>query len=333
MLKKLLFRSFLFFVVLFSGYWFYPLASTGPITLEYPLISDTGGVLEEVITERESKIPNIKPNNEAQFFWADSSKSKTEYSIVYLHGFSASQYEGFPTHINIAKKYGMNMFLSRLANHGIEGIECMNDLTADKLADSAMEAIAIGKQMGEKVIIMGCSTGGTLGLMAMAHDPEIEGAIFYSPNIELFDPNASLIRKPFGMELAEWMTGRDYHEIGNVEKLGAYWTKRYRLKGIQILIELMEKTMTEETFQKIKKPVLALAYYENEEQQDKIVSVPAMQEMISQLGTPVDKKVFKKLPTVKAHVMTCELQSSDLEIVATETSDFIENILGIKPVQ
>ena len=62
--------------------------------------------LETFIVNQESK-HKLKPDNQARIVWAnDSSKSKTEYAIVYLHGFSASQEEGNPVHRNIAKKFG-----------------------------------------------------------------------------------------------------------------------------------------------------------------------------------------------------------------------------------
>ena len=91
-------------------------------------------------------------------------KNKTAYSIVYLHGFSASQAEGDPVHKNIAAMFGCNLYLSRLAEHGIDTTEPMMNLTADKNWESAKQALAIGKQLGNKVILMGTSTGGTNAL-------------------------------------------------------------------------------------------------------------------------------------------------------------------------
>jgi len=307
MIFKIITRTLLLIILSIIVYWYYPLASTGPLTLEYPAIASSGQVLETEIAERESKIENIKPNNEARFVWADSTKNKTPYSIVYLHGFSASEHEGYPVHETIAKKYGMNMFLSRLSHHGTEGVGSFDGMTADGLADSAMEAIAIGKQIGEKVIIMGTSTGGTVGLMAQAFDPFIHAAIYYSPNIRIFDPNSTDLLKD-------------------------YWTHEYRFEALPVLMELLDETMTEETFNKVKQPTLVLAYYKNEEEQDKVVSVKAIDEMFEQLATSDDKKVYKKLPTVGNHVMTCDIQSADIEIVVKETSDFIENVLGLSPV-
>ena len=49
-------------------------------------------VLESYIATQESQ-HKLKPDNEARIIWADSTKKKTRYSVVYLHGFSASQKE------------------------------------------------------------------------------------------------------------------------------------------------------------------------------------------------------------------------------------------------
>jgi hypothetical protein len=60
--------------------------------------------IDDYVSEMESSY-KIKENNEAKIIWADSSHQVTEYAIVYLHGFSASQMEGDPVHRNIAKQF------------------------------------------------------------------------------------------------------------------------------------------------------------------------------------------------------------------------------------
>ena len=69
------------------------------------------GLIDSFIIQKEGKIENLKTDNEAKIIWADSSKMKTHYSVVYLHGFSASQEEGDPVHFEFAKRYGLNLFL------------------------------------------------------------------------------------------------------------------------------------------------------------------------------------------------------------------------------
>src|ERR1043166_5667676 len=111
--------------------------------------------IQNYVREIESQ-HKLKPDNEARIIWAnDSSRQKTDYAIVYLHGFSASQKEGDPVHKNIAKEFGCNLYLSRLAEHGIDTADQLVNLTADNYWESAKQALAIGKQLGNKIILMG----------------------------------------------------------------------------------------------------------------------------------------------------------------------------------
>src|SRR5688500_10367739 len=74
--------------------------------LQLPAVPADALLLEKYVADHESKF-KLKPDNEARIIWYnDSLKQKTEYAVVYLHGFSASQEEGDPAHISFAKKFG-----------------------------------------------------------------------------------------------------------------------------------------------------------------------------------------------------------------------------------
>ena len=148
--------------------------------------------LEAFIRSKEAA-HKVKPDNEARIVWAnDSTKAKTPYVIVYLHGFSASQEEGNPVHKNIAGQFGCNMYLARLSEHGIDTIDPLVNMTATSLWESAKEAYAIGKQLGDKVILMGTSTGGTVALELASNFEDVAGLVLYSPNIAINNPSAFL---------------------------------------------------------------------------------------------------------------------------------------------
>ena len=117
--------------------------------LAMPALPNGAGELEKYIADREGR-HQIKPNNEARIIWNDSSKQKTPYAVVYLHGFSASHMEGDPIHQQFAKAFGCNLYLSRLADHGIDTTEALLYFTADRAWESAKEALAIGKKIGEE---------------------------------------------------------------------------------------------------------------------------------------------------------------------------------------
>lgn len=105
--------------------------------------------LPAYIAQQEAK-HKVKPGNEAEIVWADSTKSQSEYALVYLHGFSASKQEGNPAYNYLAKALHANMYLARLADHGLDTVAPMQYLTADRLWESAKQAYAIGKRLGKK---------------------------------------------------------------------------------------------------------------------------------------------------------------------------------------
>jgi len=56
------------------------------------------------------------------------------------------------------------------------------EATYEQLLDDTMEAIEIGKSIGNNVVLIGCSTGCSLIHIALAHGQQIKSAIYISPN-------------------------------------------------------------------------------------------------------------------------------------------------------
>ena len=270
----------------------------------------------------------IKPNNEAKIIWADSSKTQTEYAIVYLHGFSASQMEGDPVHQNIAKQFHCNLYLARLAEHGIDTTEDLMNLTAENYWESAKLAYAIGKQIGKKVILMGTSTGGTLALQLAANYPEIAGLILYSPNIEVFNPSAPLLNNPWGLQIGRAVLKSNYVDIKYKDSAyPTYWNKHYRIEAVVALQNLLEATMTEANFKKIHQPTLALYYYKDEAHQDNVIKVSAIQKMMQQIATPSNLKMEMAMPNTGEHVLASPIVSNDIVSVEKATAKFMKEVI------
>ena len=328
-MKKRYILSAAFLGILFFG----PKAEFEPV--DGKIVSMAGMPLSQIdhyIHDQEAKVANIKPNNQSRIIWADSVR-KTEYAVVYLHGFSASIWEGDAVHTEFAKRYGANLYLARQQDHGIADRNTFKNLTPKNYMESAKEAIAIGQLLGEKVIVMSCSTGGTHSLYLTAHNPEmVHAQILYSPNIAIASSAAQLVTMPWGEYMADAL-------IGEHVKSGAYGkpemenmaTTEYHTKGIIALESLLEQTMTEATFSKISSPYFLGYYYKNEEEQDPVVSVAAMQEMDAQTATPANQKRNIPFANVGNHVICSVRQSKDIESVRQATYQFAEEILGMKP--
>lgn len=297
-----------------------------------PAVPTSPVELEQYIHQKENNI-SLKPDNQARIIWYDSlKKEKTAYSIVYLHGFSASQEEGDPVHTNFAKRYGFNLYLSRLAEHGVATNEPMLELTAEKLWQSAREAFAIGKQLGDKVIIMATSTGGTLALKLAAEYDDIGALILLSPNIAINDDAAKLLNNPWGLQIARMMKGKYMVSKDTTAIYKRYWHNRYRMESTVQLQELLETTMKGSVFEKVKEPVLLMYYFKDEENQDNVVKVSAMLRMFKQLGTDSTLKMQAAIPGAGDHVIGSYIKSNDIESVEKTTYLFAEDVLGLKPL-
>ena len=319
-------------LVLILIYWMGPKPAHPQYAKDLPVIPDSAQQLEEYIQSKESQ-HKLKPDNEARLVWFDdSSKEKTEYSVVYLHGFSASGKEGDPVHIDFAKKFGCNLYISRLAEHGIDTTEPLAAYTADKAWNSAKEAYEIGTKIGKKIILMATSTGGTLGLKLAGEYPDIAGLILLSPNIEINDPNAWVLNNPWGLQVAHMVKG-EYNTSSDTSALyKQYWYSKYRMEGAVELEELVETTMKPSTYEKVKQPVLLLYYYKDEKHQDDVVKVSAMQKMFRGLGTPADKKTEMAIPNAENHVIGSSIRSKDYKSVEEGCNKFAVDILKLNPV-
>jgi pimeloyl-ACP methyl ester carboxylesterase len=288
------------------------------------------GSVSRYVDSIESISP-VRPDNQARIIWAnDSLKNKTEYVLLYLHGFSASWYEGFPLNFDFGQRYHCNTYLSRLASHGLISDNPLLDMTPEKLYESAKLALVIAHKLGDKVIIMSTSTGGTLALMLAADYPDmVNGLILYSPNIRIKQKASLLLSKPWGLQIARANFGGDFRVIKDTEEICRYWYCTYRAEGTVYLQQLLDKKMNADLFHKVKCPVFLGYYYKDEEHQDQTVSVSAALKMYDELGTASSDKIKRAFPDAGTHVIGCKLTSKSISEVENATWSFTENILGL----
>jgi pimeloyl-ACP methyl ester carboxylesterase len=311
-----------------------PRPAVSKLDATLPLLNQNLAALEREIRTLEAS-GRVKPDNEARIVWYDSlRKEKTPYSIVYLHGFGASQAEGAPVHTDLARRFGCNLYLARLQDHGIKGGEAFAELTPENYLETAKQAVSIGKLLGDSVIVIGTSTGGAFALYLAAHNPDIKSVIVYSPLIDFYSQAAVLLDKPWGLQLSRMVNGSDYVQYNRGDSLQErYWLSKYRVEGLVTLASFIHQTMTPETFARVKCPVFLGYYYKNEEEQDNIVSVPAMRRMYEQLGTPEQYKRQVAFPDAGHHVIASYIRSRDWQGVRDETALYLEEVLGLAPAQ
>lgn len=290
-------------------------------------------LLQEQIDNAEKNTDYLKPDNQGRIIFADSIPQKTEYCLLYIHGFSASPKEGYPVNIDFARRYHMNAYLPRLYGHGLATPNNLVDMTPDNLLESAKNALKIARQLGNKVILMSTSTGGTLSLILAAGNPDIEALIMYAPNIEMAEDMTKILTFPWGLQIGKLVSGEmiEYPDDSPMEK--KYWQSSYRIEAVAYLQSLVENTMNARTFKEVKQPVFLGYYFKDEENQDPTVKVSAMLKMFDELSTPEELKREIAFPTVGVHPLASDIKSKDILAVKRETYKFAEEILKLTPIK
>ena len=142
-----------------------------PAGLDAPLPPSTRlGSVEDFLRARESAAALIAPGAESSIIWAAGRRGeRADYALVFLHGWSASPPEIDPVDARIAAEIGAHCVRFRLTGHGLKpvdrGGDAMRDeASSDEFLRDAATAFAIGRLVARRVILVGCSTGGTLAV-------------------------------------------------------------------------------------------------------------------------------------------------------------------------
>ncbi|CUH81197.1 Thermostable monoacylglycerol lipase [Tritonibacter multivorans] len=201
-----------------------------PVDLEVSFDdSQLDGGVDAYFQQVEAGFSDITPGVEKRVVWAGVSEAKTPVSVLYVHGFSATSEEIRPVPDRVAAALGANLVFTRLAGHG-RGSAAMAEPTVQDWMQDVAEALAVARHVGERVVVMSTSTGGTL--MALAElDPELKRAIaaqiFVSPNFALQGSMDKVLSLPAARYWGPIVAGAERaFEPANTEH-GRYWTTTY----------------------------------------------------------------------------------------------------------
>ena len=135
-----------------------------------------------------------------------------------------------------------------------------------------------------------------------------------------------LLNNPWGERLAYLAHGGKYRSWEAPAEAAQYWNLKYRVESLVELRQLVDQTMQPEVFDAIHQPTLILGYYQDENQQDKTVSISAMKDMYTQLGTPGSLKQLHLLGSVGSHMLASNIFSKDIDTVEQISFEFIKMI-------
>ncbi|MFT4961426.1 MAG: alpha-beta hydrolase superfamily lysophospholipase [Paracoccaceae bacterium] len=238
---KLVGRAFVVLIVIATGMWWFGPYEDNDLSsyFETRKFGEGVGVYFESI---ESRYKDITPGTEKRVIWAGPRETRTPYSVVYLHGYSATSEEIRPVPDLIAKALGANLFYTRLRGHGRDG-KALADATVSEWMYDTAEALATGRAVGDKVIVLSTSTGGTMAAAAAMDakmSKDIAAMIFVSPNFGINDPAAPLLTWPAARYWVPLVVGQETSSEPVNEQHEMFWTNSYPTKGLTTLAALIQ---------------------------------------------------------------------------------------------
>ncbi|MFM7625839.1 MAG: alpha/beta hydrolase, partial [Gammaproteobacteria bacterium] len=219
--------------------------------------------------------------------WAHADRRRTPLAIIYLHGYTATRQEVAPLCDRLAAALGANLFYTRLTGHG-RAPGAMGEASAEDWLRDAAEALAIGRALGERVIVVGTSTGGTLALW-LAQQPDAEhiaAQILVSPNLGPRDERSTLLAGPWGYQLQRLLIGEEYRWQPANARQARYWTWKYPARALVPMMALV-KSVRDSSLESIRIPTLVI-----HSPQDTVVSPARIDVAYTRLGSPL-KDIIK----------------------------------------
>ncbi len=283
--------------------------------------------LDSYLAGNECRIKDIIPGTEKHIVWADGSGRQTDYAMIYLHGFSATRQEtapladrlassitaALPTLSTItpladrlAQKWQANLFYTRLTGHGRFDPDALLEGSVHAWLNDAHEALAIGRRLGRKVIVVGYSTGGALAawLAAQQDQDDIAALVLLAPNFGLANPLGAILGWPWGGLLGRCLIGRTYHTDYTTPEQARYWTAAYPTRALLPMYGLVRLVQTIDK-KAIRCPTLIV-----HATRDKIVSNPATDRLYAQMGAvPKRLVIFDDSADPNGHVLAGDLVS------------------------
>ena len=286
---------------------------------------EPGADLDAWLAAREGVFDDLTSGTEKAIIWAGEPGAQTDLAVVYIHGFSASRQEIAPVPERIAQALGANFFATRLAGHGRDG-QALAGARLDDWALDVAEAIAIGQRLGQRIVLMGTSTGGSLATLATlepAWRGDIEALITVSPNFALNSRQVRALDLPWARAWLPLIAGGERSWAPFSEGHARYWTLSYPMQAL-FSLRAAQRAAAAADHGAARVPMLV--FYAP---RDEVVVPAATARVIERWGARADAHVITDAEDPNQHVITGAIRAPSTSDFVVETSlDWLADLPG-----
>lgn len=282
-------------------------------------------MLDGYLAARERAVGDVIPGAEKIILWATAERQRTPLSVVYLHGYSATRQETAPLSDDLARELGANLFYTRLSGHG-RPPSAMGEITGTDWLQDANEALAIGRRIGQRVIVVGTSTGGTLGTwLALQPSAEAMAAlVLVSPNFGPKNQLSEVLTGPWGPQLLQLLQGDEYTWTPLNDEQARYWTWRYPSRALLPMMAVVTQ-VREAPLEQVRVPTLVI-YSPN----DQVVNPSRTERAFARFGTATKEiQIVPDSEDPDNHVLAGRiLAPNDTAMIGAHIRRFLARVLG-----
>lgn len=279
----------------------------------------------------ESASIGVSPQGKERI--ARATEGRSEVAFLFVHGFGATRGEGEYVVDAIAQDWSANVYYARLPGHG-QDKQAHAAATAEEWLAASAEALGVANALGDRVVVVGASTGSAIATWLAATYPDrVHALILTSPFYDYPEGwTAPLLNSRGGVTLASLALGRERDcNLYDPRKQPGYedhWQTVQMYSILGQLERLRRHCARPEVFAAVTQPTLMMMHYASYDEHDTVVSIPAMRAAYASFngGRPHSKS---RLVAVRDgnHVLLSEYVRTDKQAVRMAIDVFLNQVL------
>lgn len=285
----------------------------------------------------QARAEGVRAGNEERVVWADAQAPQARAPVVllYVHGFGASRAEGEAVVEPLAQALHATTYYTRLPGHGGD-LERHAAARPEQYFELLEQDFHRLRPLGDKLVLVGSSTGGLLAAwLAARHPGQVDALVLASPLIEMAVPGAFLLSRQLGLPLVQAVLGefrdagwRDDPERRKQPGYENFWITRQRMSALGIVEDVRRRALREAPPAGITAPTLLFYYYADAQHQDRVCSVAAMKRFVEQTnhGTPHPQTRSTAIADGN-HILFSRYVRTDKALIGRELMSFLGVVL------